>query len=270
MKIKSLSLILAVIILPFMLLLVSSCDKKEDNNDKRTLRIRQTESETIWGNFLSKDTLNFKYNSKNQLVYLVSNDPENFTEIQYNQDGTISQIRDEGPTYETVVNYEWSGNMVTTFGWLYVDYKNVYELNIEGKIKRLVIYHHNSQDWLMYSYVIFNWLDGNLISTETWKAKTELHIGQKTEFIKSSSVQYTYDKFINPYMMYPLFAFDVKGWEINSKNNLLSKTYFKFEDDGFPQMDMEEYSYTYNNLNYPLSKIKEDPLQSVKVFFQYE
>lgn len=222
------------------------------------------------GILYSKDTVNFKYNSKNQLVYLLSNDSEDSTVIQYNHDGTISQTRHEFFTDETVVNYEWSGKMVTPFGWFYVEYKNVYELNLEGKIKRLDIYHSYSNDWILYSYVIFNWQDGNLISTETWNDSTELHIGKKTEFIKSSSIKYTYDKFNNPYMMYPLFAFDVKGWEINSKNNLLSKTYFKFEDDGFPQMDMEEYSYTYNSLNYPFSKIKEDSLQSVKVFFQYE
>lgn len=269
MKIKALPSILAAIILPFMLLLVSSCDKKEENNDKPTLRISQLTYESTFDAYVIIDTVNFKYNSENQLVYRLSNDSENSTVIQYNQDGTISQVRhkvDNQP--DRVVNYEWSGNMVTGIDSWFSDFKNVYEFNAEGKIKRCDIYHHFFHEWLMDSYVIFIWQDGNLISTETWHA--EIGIGQKTEFIKSSIVEYTYDKFINPYMMYPSFAFDVEGWEINSKNNLLSKTYSNFEDNGFPKTVLEEYSYTYNNLNYPLSKIKEDPRQSVKVFFQYE
>ncbi len=300
MKIKSLSLILATIVLPFLLLLVSSCDKKEDNNnDKLPPRLKLVVDEQLLlpSSENTFDTTWFEYNNINQLTTIIEGYISLTGRLEYNTDGTLREMKMF--THDELLvnyNYSWSGNKITYTESDRPNFKVVCLMNPEKQVVRLDEYILEQEEWLMDRYTINYWLNDNLVSTETWrsvvyhssskagkalfpllsgiyiepKSTMENRGDQKLDFLKVLSASYEYDDKINPYQEFQLLKF-TDGHPLNSKNNTLITTNYLYNWDGtIADSSKEEYTYSYNEQNYPLVRNRVSELHPFKRHYHYE
>lgn len=299
MKIKALPSILAATILPFMLLLVSSCDKNEDQKDQRAPRVKHFITEYRYEPPFqnSSDTIRFEYNSQNQLIAMNGDGSQESYNFKYNPDGTISEaefISEEIAGFITF--FSWSGNTVTLTESDNMISKSVFELNAERQISRIEYYFLHQDEWFMNRYTINNWDNGNLVSSEEWSYNSKQGIQKpikrrnpyffqsisdsyeitafqgnvKMDYLKVSGESYTHDDKINPLKDVILFTF-AEGSIFNSKNNTLSTISYSYDWTGsIRDSSKQEYSYTYNAGNYPLIRSEVHPQYTYNQIFQYE
>jgi hypothetical protein len=299
MKIKSFPLILAAVILPFMLLLVSSCDKKDEPNDQKTLRIKQLINEFIEETpfSISSDTLHFEYNDKNQLIAVRVDKYQQSYNFEYNPDGTISEAEYNADEEQSITTFfAWSGNKVTVTESLSTKRKTVFEVNAEKEILREEYYFLDQEKWIMFYYTINNWHNGNLISTEAWRStdyqnsknpekgrspflfnsiwesfdNNAFEGNAKADFFKHASQSHTYDDKINPFKDVPMFRWS-EGHTFTSENNILSTTSYSYYLTGsIEDSSIVKCSYSYNAENYPLIRSEVHPQYTYNQIFQYE
>jgi hypothetical protein len=124
------------------------------------------------------------------------------------------------------IEFDVSGNNMTAVS------KSIGELNKEGKIEKLKLFHKYNDQWLIHSNREYVWDKGNIVKVKT---------GNSEEY-------YTYDNNINPLQKYPLYCLhpDIPN---TSVNNQLSHTYFNNNGD---KRD-SNFNYKYNKEKLPVN-----------------
>lgn len=232
---RNFSMLNSVLFSLFILLLTSCGDRDDDKKDERELRIKQVTLRNIsfkpqWQEFV--DSVQFYYDTNN-LIIAESGIREESITLKYDSVGRISIVK--FMNYENEYNaraYSWAGNILTLTETDNTDRKTVFEINSEGRVKRMESYIYLSPDWYLHYYVLYTWANDNLVSTETWIA------GANQSFRKESEKFYTYDTKINPFKDYQLYRFSEIAYS-SSANNLIST-------------QEKSFLYTYSTANYPL------------------
>jgi hypothetical protein len=291
---------LSVIIL--LAIMITSCGDKDDNKkDERSPRLNQmifhyVSDNSQWEN---SDSVLFQYNNNNQLIAMVGLASEDSVSIQYNSEGRISEavyINSDGEF--NTMNYSWSGNRMTMTETVYADAKAVFEINSEGRVVRTETYFLNLNEgqWHMVRYILYNWAEGNLVSTETWQSYSKSGTHQlrphhfpfvwpelqrpasnsenivllKSDFRKDSEVFYTYDNKNNPYKDIQLYKFSGMA-QYSSANNVLSSVRNGFNSSGeVYETYTDNYIFTYNPENYPLVRSESDFDWTITETYLYE
>jgi len=228
------------------------------------------------------DSGQFFYNSNNQMIAMVGSDAEDSISFQYNSSGNIANAAfiSGGDTEYNLV-FTWAGNKVTMAESDYPNGKAVFELNSVGQITRLESFSLYAGLWEMEFYMLYNWQNDNLISTETWTATWKssavehkkhhsilsfpavqqssqpgnVHPGiLKQDFFKEVTETFSYDSNINPYKDFQIYKYSEVGF-YNSQNNVVSAflTYFN-QSGGVEDTYSENYDFIYNPDTYPFSK----------------
>jgi hypothetical protein len=283
----------------FILLLPSCGDKDDDKKDERSPRLRQMSIRYVVDNFQIDYTVStmFLYNNDNQLIAMVGIASDDSIVIQYDSEGRIREavFYDSEVDYNHFV-YSWSGNIVTVMEADNTDVKAVFEIDNNGRVVRMEYYVLNENQWLMSYFVLYNWVEDNLVSTETWDsyAKSGTHPGGahhlpfmfpelqkpasnkellsllKQDFTKVSDEFYTYDDKINPFKDFQIYKY-TDGFPSNSLNNIVASVSNIYNNSGeIESTNNYSYSYTYSNNNYPLVSSSMFANRSVTSTFIYE
>lgn len=283
-----------------LILLLPSCgDKNDDKKDKRAPRLRQMTMRYISDNpqWEESDSALFLYNNNNQLIAMVGLATEDSIGAQYDSEGRISSATfvDIDGEYSTIT-YSWAGNKMTLTETDYADAKAVFEINGDGRVVRMESYFLNEGQWLMVRYVLYNWSEGNLVSTEAWQSYSKNGTHQKgsnhfpfikpelqrpdsgnenlfllkNDFIKDSDVFYTYDNKNNPFKDFQLYRFSEVA-HYSSANNALSSVRNGYNFSGeVIETYTDNYNFTYNSENYPLVRSESDFDWTITETYLYE
>ncbi|MBK6966882.1 MAG: hypothetical protein IPH20_24020 [Bacteroidales bacterium] len=293
------SMLKSVLFSLFILLLTSCGDKNDDKKDERAPRLRQMNMQYISDDphWESSDSALFRYNDENQLIAMAGLATVDSISIQYDSEGRISTATffDDDGVY-SIITYSWAGNKMTMTEADYAVAKSVFEVNGDGRIVRMESYFLNEDQWHMVSYVIYNWSEGNLVSTETWQSYSKNGTHQKgshnfpfmkpellrltsgkenllllkNDFIKDAEVFYTYDNKNNPFKDLQLYRFSEVAY-YSSVNNVLSSIRNGFNISGeVIETYTDDYNFTYNPENYPLIRTESDFSWSITETYLYE
>jgi len=288
------------VLLSFAILMLTSCgDKDEDKKDERSPRLRQMSMQYIAENphWEESDSALFLYNVNNQLVTMIGLATEDSISVQYDSEGRISSgsFFDVEGEHSTIA-YSWAGNKMTMTETEYADAKVVFEVNSEGRVVRMETFFLNDGQWHMVRYMLYNWTEGNLVSTEAWQSfaksatpemssphfpfirpeiqrpasDNENLLLLKNDFIKDSEVFYTYDNKNNPFKDFQLYRFSEVAF-YSSVNNVLSsiRNGFNFSGEVY-ETYTEDYNFSYNSDNYPVVRSESDFDWSITETYLYE
>jgi hypothetical protein len=245
----------------------------------------------------NSDSVLFQYNNNNQLIAMGRLESNDSIGIQYDSRGRISSAAFLNAESEfNTRTYSWSGNTVTITESDYADAKAVFEINGVGRVVRTETHFLNEGQWHMVYYMLYNWTEGNLVSTESWQSYSKienLYMGSnnfpfilpelpgpdsnnesflmlKNNFKKDSEVHYTYDNKNNPYKDNQLYKFSGMGY-YSSANNVRSSVRNGFDISGeVYETYTNNYSFTYNSENYPLVRSESDFAWSITETYLYE
>jgi hypothetical protein len=293
------SMLNSVLFSLFILLLTSCGGKDDDKKDERSPRLRQMNMRYIsddpqWD---ESDSALFLYNSNNQLIAMVGLATEDSIGVQYDSEGRINDVVFlNSDSEDNHITYSWAGNKMTMTETDYADSKAVFEVNGDGRVVRMESYFLNEGQWHMVRYVLYNWSEGNMVSTETWQSYSKIGTHQKglrhfpfikpelqrpasgndnllllkNDFIKDSEEFYTYDNKNNPFKDFQLYRFSEVAY-YSSANNVVSSIRNGYNFSGeVIETYTDNYNFTYNSENYPLVRSESDFSWTITESYLYE
>ena len=278
-----------VAIVAMMALTIAGCTEKEDTPQDQSPRCKITSLEETYTSgengqtYTFHDSMTFQYDTNNRLIRFNEEDND-YQQFTYNSSGQLIKIEyfDEG-VLEDYGDYTYSGNTVTLLytyqddeqGWV-ADDKEVYELNSSNQIVKIEYFNNDEGVWIKRGTIENTWQNGNVVvqsvyRSEQWKGEEKSfskrlkqqrkHRTSATEiqninfvkgdFIKVRTTTYTYDNKNNPFSSQVAFHFLDEDVMFNSKNNVITETDIRHQDNN--ETITYTYSYSYNEYDFPSS-----------------
>jgi|GEM_PF-1270597 len=267
----------------FSVILLSCGDKDKYPVNQRGPRLSKMVQRFESSNptYIELDSAKFLYNDKNILKSMSSFDGVDSIAFVYTTNGSLTQcgFYSQG-TEEELIKFAWDGAIITMTDNSTTNTKAVFQLGSDGHVNRIDTYFLLNQSWVLRSYLVYTWVNGNLILSEYWetngiqsklanKVVPELlfseHIfktllapdssfSDKGTFYKKASTSYTYDNLTNPYRDFQIYKFSEIGY-YNSLNNAIGIVTNLYSSSGVVTgTESTAYTFTPNAVNYPSLK----------------